>query len=163
MSGTRASRHHLRHRVDDGPAGLRIALEGCIDEHADLGAVERAAGAAPVTIDLGELAAMNSAGISRWIQLLEALTRRAGAPVRLARCPFNAFVLHAAMIANMTRGAVVESVLAPYACGCGEDRWREVRTWQELEAAPDCSACRRPLVLDALPDLFSSVLPARGA
>ena len=159
-SGTRLLGHLTIH-VERMAVGVRVRLGGCIDEHADLDAVRLAATDGPVTLDLGEVTAMNSAGVSRWIHLLEALALVPGRSVSLARLPFGAFVMQAAMIANMIHRAKVESVFAPYECSCGAEQSRLVTSWAEVEARHECGTCREQLTLGAEPSLLECVLGPR--
>ena len=163
MSKSAGARGHLYYDVEARVAGhdVRVLLAGCVDEHADLEQVRARIGEADAILDLASIDAINSAGISKWIGFLEQLTRSPGRRITLVRCSFQ-IVVQAAMITNMTAGAIVESVLAPYVCGCDEEQAREVRGWTDLEETRECDECSCPLVLDASPEIFSPIFGPRA-
>jgi len=137
--------------------GVRLRLEGEIDETCDLGAVFRREGT--VWLDLSGVARINSVGIRKWLEA--ARTAPAELMLQFERCA-PPIVSQMNMIPTFISAGRVESILAPYMCpGCGEELLELIKvTDPEMDLPPRrrCPACKEPLEFDDLPDEYFAFL-----
>lgn len=150
----------MRCAVDTSGDEVRVTLRGDLDERAGLEGIVRAGGR-NVVIDLEGVARINSAGVHRWVQLLEQLVedRR----VTLTRCS-TAFVSQALMIPNAIAGAIVESLHASYSCQtCEAAEDVLLRCGEATPLGRRCTACGGSMEADTSPALLTSLLFRRGA
>lgn len=137
--------------------GLRVTLEGPIDEHAELddifGKID-----SNVVFDLAEVNRINSPGVLRWIRAMQAFTSQHQAAVERVSYPM---AVQAMCLRNMFPNVEVRSCLAPYFCAaCGTSHQVPV-TAGEVEktggAPPSrkCPECDSPLDFDELDAYFA--------
>ena len=152
---------HTRVRCD---GEVSLALEGALDEAADLRGIDRlrsARPAGPLVLDLGGVRAVNSAGAHQLVLFLEALG--AEGAIAAERCT-PAIVNQLNLLPELSGRLAVRSVVAPLECPrCG---WqRDVVVPVARGAAPvipvlSCRECAQPMALADLPDRFFVFLEA---
>jgi hypothetical protein len=137
--------------------GVRVRLEGEIDETSDLRSVFEREG--NVWLDLSGVARINSVGIRKWIEA----SRQAPPQLMLAleRCA-PPIVSQINMVPAFAAVGRVKSILAPYMCpSCGEELL-ELLTMADLEPEPppvrNCPACKQQMEFDELPEEYFAFL-----
>ena len=127
--------------------GLRISLEGRIDESSNLEELAHTVNE-PVMIDLAGVSFINSMGVRNWVKMMRALHERA-VRVTLERCS-EAIVFQLNMIVETRLGAQIDSVFAPYECdGCGHETYHLLRASPSLrddQPAKQCPECGESMV-----------------
>jgi hypothetical protein len=139
-------------------SGDRFLIKGRVDEHADLGRLASDIPPGGATLDLGDVARINSVGTREWIDFLSGLDGRA---ITLERCS-PAFVEQMNAIANFRGHARVRSVLAVFECDeCASTQVVEIdiaRSFPEGKMgampSPNCPRCMTPMKLDDEPGRY---------
>lgn len=137
-----------------------VALAGQLDERADLTSLLGRLTGGRVVFDLSLVSFINSIGVREWIRLLAGLRDRK-CEVVLRRCS-EAMVHQMNMIAETSRGAIVESFFMPVDCpSCGYEASIVVevaphRTMLARKEAPSvaCPECSAPARLNELPERY---------
>lgn len=150
-----------RHKKGDR---VVIALTGALDEHAATGLAKAAAVAGrldSVTLDLAQVARINSLGIGLWAQFLRRLAQTAR--IELVACSVD-FIDLANLAPAMTEGAQVISFYAPVQCQqCHTGSLHLAQTADVSGAAlplPPCSRCGGALETAVEPSLYLQFLDA---
>ncbi|MEO8845561.1 MAG: hypothetical protein ABI591_16815 [Kofleriaceae bacterium] len=129
--------------------GSRIALEGSIDDTANVLAVLDHAKNHQLALDLGGVRFINSIGVREWIRMLAAAAKQKTA---IALHRVAVVVVHQMNLVPAARGGQVNSFMAPYICEeCDAEREFEL-TPAEAKAGPkeppqQCVECKSGMVL----------------
>lgn len=149
----------FEYSFEEGAGGNVLRLAGFLNESANLPAADGPI-TFPLTVDLGEIALMNSLGLRKWMRFIEPLSARG--PVTLRRCP-ETMVRQFCLVTGAIAQAKVATVLAPYRCvGCSASEAFELvigtdvspTTYWEEPPARKCSACGGRACFDELPEAF---------
>jgi len=129
--------------------GSRIALEGSIDDAANVLAVLDHAKNHQLALDLGGVRFINSIGVREWIHLLAAAAKQKTS-ISLHRVAV--VLVHQLNLVPATRGAQIISFMAPYICEeCDAERDFELTpaeaTAGAKEPARQCIECKSEMVL----------------
>jgi len=147
--------------------GDRLALEGAIDDKADVVGLLPHAQDGRLALDLGGIRFINSIGVRAWIRLQQAAAA-AGIALELHRVAV--VLVHQLNIVPATRGtAMISSFFAPYVCEeCDAEHDmvldRRLHAGELADGVPPamkCPECRRPMVFRDPPEIYLSFL--RGA
>ena len=131
------------------PYGSRIALEGSIDDAANVLVVLDHAKNRQLALDLGGVRFINSIGVREWIRLLAAAAKQ---KISLSLHRVAVVIVHQMNLVPAARGAQIISFMAPYICEeCDAEREVEL-TPAEAKAGPKeppqrCLECKNPMVL----------------
>lgn len=136
-----------------------VAISGSITEFSDFTGVAQRCGPR-VRIDLAAVDRINSTGVRQWIRFVEALAP--GRTVVLERCAVP-FVQQLNMIANMSGGGRVASMMLPYYCEhCDQERSLLAETDAAAAQAADgehtCPACGGAMEFDDVPESYFSFI-----
>ena len=129
--------------------GSRIALEGSIDDAANVLAILDHAKNHQLVLDLGGVRFINSIGVREWIRFLAAATKQ---KTSIALHRVAVVVVHQMNLVPAARAAQINSFLAPYICEeCDAEREFEL-TPTEAKAGPkepprQCVECKSAMVL----------------
>jgi serine/threonine-protein kinase len=136
--------------------GIRLRLEGEIDETCDLSSVFNRVG--NVWLDLGGVSRINSVGIRKWLQA--AKTASSDLLLLFERCA-PPIVAQINMIPAFAATGQIRSILVPYLCGqCGTEFLESVRI-ADLDTLPperQCGTCFKPLVFDDIVEEYFAFL-----
>jgi hypothetical protein len=133
--------------------GTRITLRGEIDESSDLlKLAEELSG--PVTLDMGGIRRVNSAGILLWQRFIAAVKDKVS-PLVLERCSPQV-VVQVSIVPGFLGPATVASAYAVYYCPkCSKDVMRLIDFSRDrsdqLDAPLLCDTCNQPMTIDELP------------
>lgn len=145
-------------KIQSGTKPLTAALVGELSETLSREPLlSQAVQARAVSIDLGEITRVTSAGVREWVDLLKELANQ-GVEVALTNVSV-VVVGQLNMISNFAFGATVVSIHAPYFCeSCGEQETRifvvNDETLSKIEAPHKCTKCGGALEFDDLPERF---------
>jgi hypothetical protein len=118
---------------------------------------EKAAPAAPITLDLGRLRAFTSSGVQGWLRFLDAL-REKGCVVAFERCS-PAVVKQTMAISDFLAGGQVRSLLAPYVCiKCDGEAEEEVVVGKSALATSRRCKCGAEMEFDDLKQPYVELL-----
>ena len=140
------------------PYGSRIALEGSIDDAANVLAVLDHAKNRQLALDLGGVRFINSIGVREWIRLLAAAAKQ-GIALSLHRVPV--VMVHQMNLVPATRSTVI-SFRAPYICEeCDAEREFELTPAEaRTNPAQTCAECKNQMVLRDPPAIYYAFLQA---
>ncbi len=133
----------------------RIVVKGDVTDDTDL-APMIAGLKGKATVDLGDLARMNSVGVRQWVRFVHAIP--ADLKVSLERCPVF-FVKQVTMIGNFLGPVHVRSAHLPYVCTKCDATRNDLFTASDLDAqtppAPAaCADCQGAMELDDSEDVY---------
>lgn len=148
--------------VTEEADGLRVVIKGDITEATrfeELLPILKG----KVRFDLSNLGYMNSLGVRDWVEMLN--------KAKLEGCELHAcavgFVLQAALVEGVTKGATVVSFFAPYACEQCEHAEERLLQSAAILANEDrmppvfaCPVCDGLLELDDIPSRYLAFLPS---
>lgn len=139
----------------------RFAIQGMVTNGGELAPIaEKAAPAAPITLDLGRLRAFTSSGVQGWLRFLDEL-RAKGCVVSFERCS-PAVVKQTMAIADFLGGGRVRSVIAPYVCSaCDAEAEEEIAVGAANAGsigAPRRCKCGGEMELDDLKEPYIELL-----
>src|SRR5260221_12226254 len=113
--------------------GDKLAIEGAIDDTADVLGLMTHAKAGTLVLDLGGIRYINSIGVREWIRLQQAAAK---ASVQIELYRVAVVLVHQFNIVPATRGfAIVHSFFAPYLCEECDDEHDMVLDQRLHEAA----------------------------
>lgn len=141
----------------------RVCVQGAIDEFAEqaLKDARKAIKAARVEVDLSGVTALNSRGISDWMDF----THELAPTVALTRCA-GIMVDYANVLPDALGDATVDSVMTPYSCArCNTNQdveTDEATAARLLVSHPPCRACGTALKPDVELAHFFSVFAGNG-
>jgi len=141
------------------PYGSRIALEGAIDDQANLVDLVERASKQRLVLDLGGVRFINSIGVREWIRLLTAAAKQ---NISLALHRVAVVMVHQLNLVPATRGGTIISFMAPYICEeCDAEVDFEL-TPAEAKAGPQktCRECKNPMVLRDPAEIYFAFLQA---
>ena len=147
----------LKSRVEERPPATWAALEGNIDESANLGQLVSIPG--PLVVDIGDVDRINSVGVRTWMDFVKA--RETAAPLTIERCS-PMMVGQITMITRfMGKSSRVASVLVPYFCkSCKKEHIEVLPTGPGVHVAPSmkCPNCPAQTELDDLAETYDEAL-----
>lgn len=132
--------------------GVIVRMHGRLDEQFDPAALA-AQLSGKARVDLERVRHINSAGVRRWLELMDALPPEV--TLILERCP-AAFMQQASFIRGFLGRAQVASCFAPYLCSAC-DRGAMVLVERATARKPTmrrCDTCGGSMELDALEETF---------
>jgi hypothetical protein len=144
--------------------GDKLAIEGAIDDKADVLGLMAHAKAGTLVLDLGGIRFINSLGVREWIRLQQAAAA-AGVKIELYRVAV--VMVHQLNIVPATRGtAVIHSFFAPYVCEeCDaehdmvlDQRLHEDAIGKRTPPPMNCPECRHAMVFRDPPEIYLSFL-----
>jgi hypothetical protein len=143
--------------------GDKVALEGAIDDKADVLGLMAHARAGRLVLDLGGIRFINSLGVREWIRLQQAA---AAAQVNIELHRVAVVIVHQLNIVPATRGATISSFFAPYVCEeCDAehdmvlDLRLHAKALDDNEPPPmSCPECRRPMQMRDPPEIYFTFL-----
>jgi hypothetical protein len=138
--------------IERDELGVIVRMRGRLDEQFDPAALA-AELSGKARVDLERVRHINSAGVRRWLELMDALSPEV--TLILERCP-AAFMQQASFIRGFLARAQVESCFAPYLCSaCDRSAMVLVeRATAGQATARRCDACGGDMELDALEETF---------
>lgn len=140
------------------PFGSRIALEGAIDDRANLLPVlEQANRQRQLALDLGGVRFINSIGVREWIKLLAAAAKQ-NIALALHRVPV--VMVHQLNLVPATRGGTIHSFMVPYLCGdCDFEADFELTPAEAMATPPKpCPDCKREMSFRDPPAIYLGFL-----
>jgi anti-anti-sigma regulatory factor len=138
--------------------GSRIALEGSIDDAANVLAVLDHAKNHQLALDLGGVRFINSIGVREWIRLLAAAAKQ---KTSLALHRVAVVVVHQMNLVPAARTAQIVSFLAPYICEeCDAEREFELTPAGPKEPPRQCVECKSAMVLRDPASIYFAFLQA---
>ena len=156
----------LRIESARGSSGeLRLTLNGCIDEYADLSVI-RSVEEGALVLDLSGVRRINSIGVREWILSMMTIPPEVAVFWERVSVPM---VSQLGMIANFHGHSRIRSFYAPYFCSsCRADQARLLSTSEdfrdEAQSPPpqECEHCERVLEFDDVEsDYLQAVLQTR--
>jgi CheY-like chemotaxis protein len=155
--------------VIDKGAVLQVILRGDITEKTDFETLRAQLGTRNLVFDTSGVRYMNSTGIRKWVEFLEALDPDCA--YSFVRCS-SGFVMQLSIVARAAGRGRVVSFMAPYRCeNCDRESEHLLKASElvgaETGATPappgfDCAVCGEPLALDELPERFFAFLSPAG-
>ena len=150
----------LKARIDQQGGGTVVTLTGCINEATNLSQLVKLPG--PVVINLSRLDRINSIGVRRWMDFVNAC-EAAGVAVVFERVS-PIMISQITMISNfMGARSRVRSLDVPYRCtSCGTESVSTivVATTAQLPSSVPCPKCKAPSELDDLAETYDEALRA---
>lgn len=140
------------------PFGSRIALEGAIDDRANLLPVlEQANRQRQLALDLGGIKFINSIGVREWIKFLAAATKQ-NISLALHRVPV--VIVHQLNLVPATRGGTIHSFMVPYLCGDCDFETDFELTPSEAKTTPEkpCPDCKKSMTFRDPPAIYLGFL-----
>jgi hypothetical protein len=144
--------------------GDKLAIEGAIDDKADVLGLMTHAKAGRLVLDLGAIRFINSIGVREWIRLQQAAAK---ADVQIELYRVAVVLVHQFNIVPATCGfAIIHSFFAPYLCEeCDaehdmvlDQRLHEADLAKHTPPPMTCPECRRAMVFRDPPELYLSFL-----
>lgn len=140
------------------PFGSRIALEGAIDDQANLLPVlDQANRQRQLALDLGGIKFINSIGVRAWIKFLAAATKQS---ISLALHRVPVVMVHQLNLVPATRGGTIHSFMVPYLCGDCDFEIDFELTPAEARATPEkpCPDCKKSMGFRDPPAIYLGFL-----
>ncbi len=136
-----------------GPGGeIVLKLSGCVDERADLQALQAVEAGATLVLDLGDIARINSVGVREWIRAMKTIPSNVQVWWDNVSTPM---VAQLNMIANFHGHSRIRSFYAPYYCNACDLEQRFLLTMEKdladgkaVAPAHECTKCGATLEFD---------------